>query len=948
MALEGVEDIYPLTPVQAGMVFHSLAKPGSGVYVGQICFILNGQVDPDRMAATWRQLMERHTTLRSSVLWDELDQPLQVVHRELPLEWDYIDWEESAGMDCGNAFESWKASDRAREFDLARPPLMRVSLHRLASDCYWLIWTNHHSLADGWSVTVLADEMIEIYKSLALGVPCSLPAPFPYNRFVAWLQSRDPEAEKNYWRKRLEGFTAPTLLRTQPPAADEFSASGHGILEHTPGVALSKAIAGAARAHRVSLPTLIQCAWGILLHRYSDQDDIVFGLTTSGRPADLAGVQTAVGLFINTLPVRQDFSHDTTVAEWLKQLQEELSKCMRYEHTPLNKIKGWSDMPAGNPLFDTIVVMGNSPMDLADGAAEIGWKLERVEVNHFTNYGLALIISPGDRICLKLAFRTDLYRRQTIERLLKELDHILSEIVNRPEARVADLDVYCDADRTKLLKHICTGVDFSSTGATVVDDILAQATARPNAPAVTWANQTVTYGELAARSKALAQQLLGRGVKRGTRVAICLERSALMIEALCATLRAGAAYVPIDPAYPLRRIAHMVEDSNCCIIIGQESLAPLLSVLSLPVLCIDSSTQPILPLQAPAEGDADHFAYIIYTSGSTGKPKGVAVTHENLAYSNAARRHFYGETPSSFLLLSSFAFDSSLAGIFWTLTGGGQLVIGEKHIEQDMLGLSRLVADNGVTHTLCLPSLFQAMLDNAELDQFKSLRCVIVAGEAVSPYTVRSQRSKLTETRLYNEYGPTEATVWSTVFDTEQWNEGATVPIGRPIPGAHVYLLDSRGRLAPRGAVGEICIGGPGVARGYLNDVAASAAKFFPDSFADRDGGRMYRSGDLGRYLPCGELEFLGRADAQAKLRGYRVEPGEVESALLEHDDIDMAAVLLVSEGDSSAEPVVSDIELAQLEERLLEMEPSAREQLLGEIEALSDDDVRESMYVGG
>jgi amino acid adenylation domain-containing protein len=402
-------------------------------------------------------------------------------------------------------------------------------------------------------------------------------------------------------------------------------------------------------------------------------------------------------------------------------------------------------------------------------------------------------------------------------------------------------------------------------------------------------------------------------------------------------LRLGAVYIPLDPGYPSRRNAFILEDAGCDLVLSSDALAGDLENAACRVHIIGGGQATALePLQASQGNDGD-YAYVIYTSGSTGQPRGVAVTHANLAFSTEARRACYPESPRCFLLLSSFSFDSSVAGIFWTLACGGHLVIAEHRLEQDMARLCRVVANHGVTHTLCLPSLYQIILENGSLEDLATLRSVILAGEAVPPKVVGAHGAKLPGARLYNEYGPTEATVWCTVMDLTDWKAEGRVPIGRPIPGASVYLLDSRRRLVTRGVVGEIYVGGPGVSEGYLDDPAATEEKFFPDPFAAGEPGRMYRTGDLGRHLPSGDIEFIGRVDEQAKIRGYRVEIAEIEAALLEYEAIAQAAAMIVDEAATDSGEPLSEAELVLLESRLLEMEPSAREALLRDIDVVTE-----------
>jgi amino acid adenylation domain-containing protein len=557
-----------------------------------------------------------------------------------------------------------------------------------------------------------------------------------------------------------------------------------------------------------------------------------------------------------------------------------------------------------------------------------------------------LVIFADDDVLLRLEYNPALYDESVARRILHDLGRIFHGMVEEPQRKLSELSLYSDEEYSSLLENLCSGSRMPPSAGNVVDEILARAASGPDLPAVSCGGESVSYAGLDALSEKLSRRLREMGVQRGSRIGLCLERGVAAIEALLAVLRSGAVYIPVDPAYPARRIAYMVEDACCDLVVSCDEFLPLFDGIGVPVYCVDREDKCMTVASAEAERqDADH-AYVIYTSGSTGNPKGVAVTHENLHWSTLARREYYPDPPASFLLLSSLSFDSSIAGIFWTLTSGGHLVIGEKRVEQDMSSLSQLVADRTVTHTLCLPSLYQAILENADLERLQSLQSVIVAGESLSPALVQEHRSKLPRANLYNEYGPTEATVWCTVFDTAAWRPQRGVPIGRPIPDARVYLLDSKQRLVPPGTVGEIGVGGPGVAWGYVNNPEATQDKFLPDTFSTLEDARLYRTGDLGRHDGNGDIEFLGRLDEQAKLRGFRIELGEIENALLEHGDIGQAAVMVVEEAGQTSLAIddLSEGELLELEGRLLEMDVTERERLLAEVESTSSDEIHSSL----
>jgi amino acid adenylation domain-containing protein len=939
MGLEDLEDLYPLAPTQAGMVYHSLADPGSGVYTGQVCFRLEGRVEFGLMVETWQRLVRRHSALRSSFLWDDLEEPLQAVHADVTLPWAHLDWRALSPEDQAREFESWKQEDRRQGFAIDEAPLMRMALIRLADDCCWLVWTNHHALADGWSVSVLLREMCILYRSIDTGEDAQLPPPFLYSRHIAWLRSRDMDAAESYWRRRLAGFTDPTVLQVPRPDSGASPPGSHGSALRALDATASRALQDAARRSEVSLYTVLQAGWGLLLHRYSGSDDVVFGATASGRSPELPGVDAAVGLFITTLPVRQDFRTPVSVRDWLRRLQSDALEFMAYEYTPLPKLREWSDLGGGAALFDHILVLTNYPKDYAEVGTSSSWTVSAVDVVDYSNYGLALVVTPGEEIELKLVYDARQYQTATAQRMLEDLAAVLQAIAELPETPVAGLALPSPPDRERLLTDWGAGPALSANPVDVLELFQRQASARPDNPALCCGDTQLSYGELEAASTRLAETLRGAGCVPGSRIGLCLDRGVEAIQVMLAALKTGAAYVPIDPASPRRRILYQVGDAGCQLVVTGREHAGLFAGAETALLFLGED-QP-LPAMSPPADDADaDLAYVIYTSGSTGQPKGVAVNRANLAWSTRARLDYYPEPPASFLLLSSFAFDSSVVGIYWTLCTGGKLVISEPRLEQDIQRLAGTIAAHGVTHTLLLPSLYRALLDHALEEDLACLRYVVVAGEALAPSLVRAHRNRIPHARLYNEYGPTEGTVWCTVFDTTMWRVGAVVPIGRPVPGAGIYLLDSHRRLVPPGVAGEICVAGPGVAAGYLGRSGDAADRFFADPLRPEAGGRVYATGDSGRHLDSGDIEFIGRMDHQVKLRGHRIELGEIEAALLEHPAVEDAVVLAVGRDPGGEVDLTQPVEPGEVTARLMALGDTAAAQMLADLEALSDAEV--------
>ncbi len=912
--MKNIEDIYPLTPVQAGMLFHTLQGSNPEVYLEQISCRLCGPLDVEKFRAAWQMVLDRHPALRTAFVWEGMEEPLQVVRQSVELSFQVMDWR---GLTEAAFPEKWGdllRTGRRQGFDLAQAPLFRLTLVQRGTQEFYFIRTQHHLILDGWSTALVQQEAFDIYRALCRGETPQLPPARPFRDYLEWLQNRDLSAAEAFWRKRLRGFCEPLAVKElQIPTGK----TGYELPEKRLSLALTTKLQQFARAQRVTLNTLIQGAWAVLLSRYTSRRDVLFGSTVAGRPADLPGSDRMVGMFINTLPTRVQIRPQDAAGPWLRSLQTAQADMLSYDFTPLVRIREWSELPPGTELFDNIVVFVNYPRD--EGPARVGESLQMDQILHreHSNYPLALAAVPGPQLRLIAIYDRAGFADEFINRLLGHLELILERFASNDAILLDEMAIHT-ADEEKQLYSTGNGEPLAVAETARVHQLFAKkAAAQPEAPALIWQEQTLTYGELNRRANQLAHFLKESGAQPGGRIGIYLERSPMMLVAMLGVLKSGAAYVPIDPIYPRQRVAAMIADSGIRILLTEGQTA----VESFPdIRGVDLAEQGALiarqpgenPPPRPANGD---LAYVIYTSGSTGTPKGVMITHANLLYSTAARLHFYGETAGRFLLLSSISFDSSVAGIYGTLCGGGALVIPEQAHFRDASYLVELIEKQQVTETLCVPSLYRELLKFGS-EPLQSLRRVMVAGEACPPLLLAEHFRVLPKTALFNEYGPTEATVWCAVFDCAQPFSGARVPIGRPIPGTKLLVLDEALRPVPPGVPGELFVSGPGIAKGYLNQPEWTAARFLRHQ--NPHASRLYKTGDRVRWLPDGNLEFLGRVDAQIKIRGYRVELGEIENVLKSHPDVSDAAVVPVASPSAPAEspgtdPAVIAGKLAQL-----------------------------------
>lgn len=900
MSTGTIEAILPLTPAQEGILFHSLLAPDVPLYFQQYVCTLVGDVDPDDLRRAWSVVIDRHAALRSLIAWRGREQPVQVVRASVDAEWlvEDVDGLDEAVVDA--RIEAFLDEDRRRGFDLERAPLMRFALF-VGDRRHRFVWSHHHVVIDGWSMGIVLREVFEALTAITDGEEPDLPDPAPYRDYVRWLRSRDRSDDEPYWRRVLAGVTTPTS-----PAVERRTGGHDRWTERhdTRTVSLSIEATGRltafARRHGLTLGTVLAGAWALVLARHAGEDDVVFGTTVSGRPPEVAGATEMVGLFINTLPVRVDVRPDADLVEWLRAVQADRSEATAHEATPLPDVQAWSDVPAGESLFRTLLVVENVPHPPAgSGPVEV----RDVHYLQRSNYPLAILAMPGDALEFTFLHDVDRYEPWAVDALARHLVHALEMIGRDAGHQVGDVDGLPPADVDVLAVGWQRGDGTIGNGATIhglIDDVAARL---PDAPAVVDANGVTTYRDLTERAEALARALAEFGAGPDARVLVAVPRSAGAVVAVLGALRSGAAYVPVDADAPPRRLAELAEGSGSLAVVAGEGVPT--DGLGLPTLVVDGAgrlvTEAATGGPEPTPAGPDDLAYVMHTSGSTGTPKGVAVTHRSLVHSTRARLDAYGGPVSRFLLVSPLFFDSSLAGLFSTLTDGGTLVLPAPGMEQDVHHLARLIADNDVTHVLALPTLWELVLEHAEPESLASLEVVMVAGEACPPRVVHRTRERLPTVTLANEYGPSEATVWSTVHLMRPGDElpdpEGRVPIGCPIAGARVHVLDRHDRPSPIGVPGEITVGGPGLARGYVGDDRLTAERFPTLDPWGRGPERLYRTGDLGRWLPDGTLDVLGRLDDQVKLRGMRIEPGEIEAALVAHEGVRAAGVVVVGEG---------------------------------------------------
>ncbi|MEU6974978.1 amino acid adenylation domain-containing protein [Streptomyces sp. NPDC046371] len=887
------------SPLQQGLFFHTaFDADGQDIYTIQMALDFEGPVDPVRLREVCQVLQDRHDSLRSGFRTDSSGAPVRFVPPRVPLEWRQADLTGTAPG--GREAEAVRLveEERRRRFDVARPPLLRFLLVRLGDARWRFVLTNHHIILDGWSTSILLDELFQLYdahdgheasdaRDGATAADPLPPAP-AYGSFLDWLGEVDPDWSGDAWAEALAGIEGPTLVAPRARAAG--TVVPERVVRALPA-ATTAALTERAREAGVTLGTVMQVAWGLVLRQLTGQSDVLFGMTVSGRTADVDGVESMVGLLINTVPARVRTDPRDTLLDLLERVQDEQLDLLEHHHVGLTEIQGRAGFGA---LFDTTAVFDNYPMGA--GRRRLGEAL-LVDVTGFdaTHYPLSLICTPAEELGLRLDFRPDLLGRATVEGVAERLARILEAIAEDPYRPVVGLPVLSDAERRRTLE------EWNATARPVPPGTLpalieAQAARNPRRPALTYRGRTVDHGELNRRANRLARVLLSAGAGPGTLVALALPRTAEMVVALLAVLKSGAAYVPVDVRYPADRVARMLGDARprLAVVTGAtrgvlpEGTAAL--VLDDPAVARRVEAQDgtdVLDAERPGPLLPRHPAYVIYTSGTTGVPKGVVVEHANAVdFVATVEDHFGADGMARVLASTSLSFDVSVFEIVSTLALGGHLELVDD--------LFALLERDGWEGSLVsgVPSAMASMLAGGSFDV--SAPHVVLGGEAVPHALLRELRERVPGCAVTNIYGPTEATTYSTWWraaEADAAPEGDP-PIGRPVPNAQVYVLDPWLQPVGVGQSGELYIAGAGVARGYLNRPGLTSERFVACPFGV-PGGRMYRTGDQVRWRADGQLEYLGRLDGQVKVRGFRIELGDVEAALLRHERVARAVAVV-------------------------------------------------------
>ncbi|MCP5047308.1 MAG: amino acid adenylation domain-containing protein [bacterium] len=889
-----IADIFALTPMQEGMLFHYLKEPGSDYYIEQLSLHISGEVDKTAFKGAWEAVVRANEMLRTVFRWEKAKNPVQIVLKEHTPTISFYDL--SPGKDTGkyNSAQKIESHERLGVTDLQDVPF-KIACCKLDNDSYRLIITNHHILYDGWSNGIILKEFFREYHGLLKGETPATPVKekVQFKAFVKRLQGREKDSARRerYWKEYLAGFDT----RTQLPVTRGNGNRTATTQTHRTGLGpeVSNGLEDLVKAGKLTVASVLYSAWGILLQTYANSDDVVFGTTVSGRAMDLQGIENIVGLFINTVPLRFKIAANETISGLLRRIDGEMQTRLPHETASLADIKGYSEAGGSEELFDSIMVIENYPLEKGLIPQKSPIKIDSCSMVEKTHYDLTVQVSLFDTIKIDFHYNPSRLEADTVSRLARHFVRVIEEMTADPGKLTGHIDLLSQSDKQRILVEFNdTEVDYPKDK-TIHGWFEEQAQRTPDRIAVTGGGDvtvTITYDQLNRRAGHVAHVLRKQGVQPDVIVAIATERSMETIIGILGILKSGGAYLPIDPGYPQERIDFMLQDSGAKVFVN----TGLMVIKTKPG---DAAELPIQQTIKPTNP-----AYVIYTSGSTGKPKGVVIEHRsvvNLLFTLHREYPFTGT--DVYLFKTAYIFDVSVTELFGWYVGGGRLSILARGGERDPGVILDTIERENVTHINFVPSMFNAFvqsLSSRDIARLSTLKYIFAAGEALLPELVNKFLRLGTAVRLENIYGPTEATVYSSRYSLSHWRDSGCVPIGKPLDNVKLYILDRHDRFQPIGAVGELCIAGAGLARGYLNRPELTNEKFEVKTHS-----ALYHTGDLARWLPDGNIEFLGRIDHQVKIRGYRVELGEIENRLMSHETV-KEAVVIVKE-DHGGETVI-------------------------------------------
>ncbi|MCF5170057.1 non-ribosomal peptide synthetase [Pseudomonas canadensis] len=900
IAASAIEDVYPLTPMQEGLLLHTLLEPGTGLYYMQDRYRINSALDPERFAQAWQAVIARHEALRASFCWNVGEDMLQVIHKPGSTPIEYLDWSNDPESEQEPRLQALLKQEREAGFDLLNQAPFHLRLIRVGAERYWFMMSNHHILIDAWCRSLLMNDFFELYMALGEGRDPQLATPPRYRDYIAWLQRQNLNEARQWWQQNLQGFERTTPIPSDRPFLREHAGHSGGMvvgdcytrLEARDGAQLREL----AQAHQLTVNTFAQAAWALVLRRLSGDRDVLFGVTVAGRPVEMPEMQRTVGLFINSIALRVKLPEDDqrcSVRQWLSGLLDSNMQLREYEYLPLVTIQEHSELPKGQPLFDSLFVFENAPVEVSvlDRAQSLNATSDSGRTH--TNFPLTAVCYPGDDLGLHLSYDQRYFDETTVQSMLGEFKRLLLALVQGFHGDMADLPLIGEQEREFLVEGCNQSEHVYPLERSYIELFEEQVAAHPQRIAASCLDQQWSYDELNRRSNGLGHALIAAGVGLDQPVALLAERNLDLLGMIIGSFKAGAGYLPLDPGLPSQRLRSIIDLSRTPLLVcteaSREQAIELLEGFDCQLLVWE---------EIPARGEnpgvysrPDNLAYVIYTSGSTGLPKGVMVEQRGMLNNQLSKVPYLTLSDADVIAqTASQSFDISVWQFLAAPLFGARVDIVPNTIAHDPQGLLEHVQTQGITVLESVPSLIQGMLAQERIS-LDGLRWMLPTGEAMPPELAHQWLLRYPEIGLVNAYGPAECSDDVAFYRVDLAStRGTYLPIGTPTDNNRLYLLDGALELVPQGAVGELCVAGTGVGRGYVSDPLRTAPVFVPNPFG-APGERLYRTGDLARRRSDGVLEYVGRVDHQVKIRGYRIELGEIEARLHEQPEVRDAAV---------------------------------------------------------
>ena len=918
-----IEKICEMAPLQVGMLHHALMDKDSYAYLEQVCLKIKGNFEIDLLERSLNILIEKYEALRAIFIYEKVKEPVQVILKKRQLKINYEDISQMEFNDKQAYIDNYKMQDKQKGFNLSAELLMRMSVIKEDNNVFSLIWSFHHIIIDGWSMGILVKELFEVYYSLKKGVDIDINEIYPYSNYSKWLSSLGRKEAAEYWEKYLEGYSKKVSV-PNGSAIQNVEGYKQQNLNFVIGEEQTEELTRIANKCQTTLSTVIQAIWGVMLQKYNNTEDVVYGTVVSGRPSELAGIETTIGMFINTIPIRVKCSGQEKFSTLVSGQQRLSTMSERYSYYPLVEIQSHSQLRRG--LFDHILVFENYPMDKeVKSIIESEIELVDVEVFEQTNFNFNILIVPGKNLKILFKYNAFVYEENFLRMMEGHFREVIKHVTENSDIMIQDIGIVPQEESIRILEDFNDTEMVYPNNRTMQDLFEKQVEKAPDNIAVVYGEKDLTYRELNEKANQLAWLLREKGVKAGSVVGIMLERSIEMIVGIIAVLKAGGVYLPIDPSYPKDRREYMIKDSKAEIILTESVISNqflMNSESKIILINLDVESTHIDCNNLENLNNSRDLAYIIYTSGSTGRPKGVMVEHRALCNFLYSIKHNFDNNitaEDNCLSLTSISFDVSICEIFLPLIFGAKLVLFDMPTLYDLDHIVKLIVEKSISFTYIPPALLRRVCSLLKLTGKKiSLNKMLVGVEPIEDYVIEEFLSLNSSMQIINGYGPTEATICATFFKYQSHKPvGRFLPIGKPLANTRIYILDSNSLPVPIGVVGELYIAGDLLSRGYLNNPTLTCEKFVQSRV--KAGERMYRTGDLAKWTFDGNIEFVGRLDHQVKVRGFRVELGEIEASLLKHKLVKETVVVVKEDKKRNkylCAYIVSDIEFTASELR--------------------------------